>query len=148
MSLASRSITDKITRLPPSDLDFRKRSIGISGGFICYRAELRVTIGLFSWPSGMKVTDQFIAVIVQLETVANTTSGQRCRDAQAILAHLLNGACVSIELRITKFASATNFFTAVRSPLSAALCSLSCSNQSSIRLLGNDQGDPKAAKNL
>ena len=28
--------TTKITRLPPSDRDFRKRPIGNSGGFFCY----------------------------------------------------------------------------------------------------------------
>ncbi len=52
----------------------------------------------------MKVTNQFIAVIVQFETVPNVCSGQRSRDASAILEHLLKCACVCIELRITKVA--------------------------------------------
>jgi hypothetical protein len=33
--MSFKAVTTKITRLPPSDFDFRKRPIGNSGAFFC-----------------------------------------------------------------------------------------------------------------
>jgi hypothetical protein len=35
MDMLPKGLTTKITRLPPSDFDFRKRPIGNSGAFFC-----------------------------------------------------------------------------------------------------------------
>ena len=43
----SSGLTTKITRLPPVDIDFRKRPIGNSGGFFCYA---------FQYPRGTTMT--------------------------------------------------------------------------------------------